>query len=67
MSNQQSSKWCRRCKAYTLHQRPLKSVGCAGGVLLSILTLGLFFPFWILSTIFPGPAGPWRCQQCGRS
>ena len=36
------------------------------GCLLSILTLGLFIPFWIASDVL-GIFKSYRCQDCGKA
>jgi hypothetical protein len=58
----QSSRWCRYCGAYTLHERERfePAVGC----LLTVLSLGLFLPVWILCQAFDW-GSPNRCQVCG--
>jgi len=44
-----------------LHNRK-ESVGFAMGILLTVLTGGLFIPVWVLIALF---SNPWICQTCG--
>ena len=45
----------------TARQRTSEMWGC----LLTILTVGLWIPIWILMSIF-GTASGYRCQMCGK-
>ena len=58
----QNSKYCKTCQRVTLHQKEVFSGGM--GCLLTILTGGLFIPFWLLASIFDG-FSRMRCQVCG--
>lgn len=65
MAMMQTQRRCKTCGKKTLHARPKFS--SVGGCLLSVLTLGLFLPFWGLIMIGGGATGAWRCQVCGRA
>lgn len=60
----QSRRWCGPCGRKTLHARNSfnNSVGC----LLSVLTLGLFIPVWLVIGIVEAITVKWRCQACGQ-
>lgn len=58
----QTSRHCRTCGKRTLHARKVFSAGW--GILLSLLTMGLFIPVWMLIGIL-GAFQSWRCQACG--
>lgn len=60
----QVSRHCGNCGRQTLHVKEQLSNGM--GCLLTILTAGLFIPFWLLYSIFILPFRPFRCQQCGK-
>ena len=60
----QTQRHCRTCERKTLHARPTFSD--TAGCLLTLLTLGLFLPFWLLFKVTRAGDGPWRCQVCGR-
>jgi len=62
MPVQQRQRFCKVCGGATLHQREV--FGCAWGCLLTIVTAGLFLPFWLLIDLV-GMFRPWRCQRCG--
>ena len=49
--------YCQKCGRRLPHTSKLYRVGIA----LSIVTLGLFIPIWILLHFF---AGHWRCPKC---
>jgi hypothetical protein len=61
----QTQRHCRACKRKTLHAR--QTFSNAQGCLLTVLTLGLFLPFWMFIILMGGASGPWRCQQCGKT
>ena len=63
MATDQKSKYCRNCKQKTLHAR--QRVSEMWGCLLTIFTLGLWIPIWILMSIF-GSFSSYRCQVCGK-
>lgn len=60
MSMQQTSKWCKHCKAQVLATRP--GTNHILHLLLSIVTCGLWIVIWVLSAI---KIGGWRCTRCG--
>lgn len=59
----QASRKCRNCGRRTLHAR--RSFGLGWGLLLSILTAGLFIPVWFCIKISEALFVSWKCQQCG--
>jgi hypothetical protein len=61
----QSQRKCKICGRKTLHAR--RSFGFGMGLLLTVLTLGFFIPFWILIKIYEAVAVAWRCQACGQA
>ena len=63
MAIDQDSRWCEDCQRNTLHHRHRTSE--MWGLALTILTAGLYFPIWILTSIAGATAG-YRCQVCGR-
>lgn len=64
MAVDQKSKQCKFCGYPTLHVRHRLSE--MWGCLLTLLTLGLWIPIWIVMSLF-GSMGKYRCQQCGNS
>ena len=66
MTEQQGQKFCRRCGKMTLHAKRMVSVGCVTGILLTVLTAGIFLPFWAAYDIL-GMFAPWLCQTCGEA
>jgi len=60
----QVSRHCKDCGVRTLHVKEQLSNGM--GCLLTVVTLGLFIPFWIVYGLFILPFRPYRCQVCGR-
>lgn len=58
------SRHCSYCGRQTLHVKRQMSMGM--GCLLTILTGGLFLPFWLLYMVLILPFRPFRCQQCGK-
>lgn len=63
MAQIQSRRYCRECGRKTLHSR--STFGDGTGCLLSVVTLGLFIPVWILIGILEAFRQKWRCQACG--
>ena len=59
----QKRRYCRSCKAKTLHARNV--LGTGWGLLLTLFTAGLFLPVWFLLSVFGAIFIPDRCQQCG--
>lgn len=59
----QSSRFCRRCSRRTLHLRRTFPVWV--GVLLTLLTAGLFLPVWALVIFHELFARRHHCQVCG--
>lgn len=64
MAQHQTSRWCASCERKTLHAYETSSM-CAG-CFLSVITLGLFLPFWGLAMISDS-FKLYRCQSCGRT
>lgn len=60
----QTQRFCKLCNRRTLPTRT--SLGFGWGCLLSILTLGIFIPIWIIIKVGEAIVVPWRCQQCGQ-
>ncbi len=60
----QVSRFCKVCNKQTLHEKQQLSNGM--GCLLTILTAGLFLPFWLFYSTLVLPFRPFRCQQCGK-
>jgi hypothetical protein len=56
--------YCQKCKAYRLHAR--ERFGDGWGLLLSLLTCGLFLPLWLLLVFIQHFTDPYRCQTCGQ-
>lgn len=71
MSRIGKSRWCRRCKKYTLHVKDEpRKVGCAGHVVMTLFTCGLWAmvaPLIIGIEIWGGLLAPYRCQHCGKA
>lgn len=65
MGQLQTQRKCRQCGRRTLHER--RSFGTGMGLLLSVLTVGLFVPLWFGIKLWEAVAIPWRCQQCGKA
>jgi ribosomal protein L37AE/L43A len=63
MAVDQKSYFCKLCGKKTLHAR--HRVSEMWGCLLTILTLGLWIPIWLVMSLFGG-LGAYRCQTCGR-
>jgi len=63
MGQLQTSRKCGVCGRRTLHSRSCTSnLLC---LLLSVLTLGIFVPVWLLLKVLEA-FRPWRCQTCGQ-
>lgn len=60
----QVSRHCAECGHKTLHVKEQMSNGM--GCLITILTGGLFIPFWLFYSVLILPFRPYRCQQCGK-
>jgi hypothetical protein len=65
MSTRQTRRYCRNCQQHTLHAKET-TMSFGWGLLLTILTAGLFLPFWLLITC-AGFLRPYRCQTCGKA
>jgi DNA-directed RNA polymerase subunit RPC12/RpoP len=59
----QVSRHCKQCGHKTLHVKQSMSTGI--GLLLTILTAGLFLLLWIPYMMLVLPFRPYRCQTCG--
>jgi hypothetical protein len=62
MAIKQKQKMCKTCGKPTLHQKETFSGGM--GCVLTILTGGIFIPFWFLADSLD-ILRPYRCQSCG--
>jgi hypothetical protein len=62
MAVMQAQRRCGTCGRKTLHARSYTGAGT--GCLLSVVTLGLFLPVWLVMATVE-MFRPWRCQQCG--
>ncbi len=56
-----TSKYCKYCGQQRKFERP--GTNHILHLILSILTVGLWIPVWILSAI---KIGGWRCSFCGK-
>ena len=63
MSIKQTSIHCERCQRSMLHAK--QHFGGVIGLFLTVLTLGLFLPFWLVLDHMNGKSA-WKCQTCGR-
>lgn len=67
---QQRQKRCKTCQRKTLHVKTEpRQTGCAGHLLLTLATCGLWLPIAMLLyglEQWAGILAPWHCQQCGR-
>ena len=72
----QKQRYCKNCRAKTLHVATIKrpDLGCGfhmANLFLSVITFGLWIPIWIFATGL-GMTGqviataPYLCQRCGR-
>jgi len=50
--------YCKNCGRRLSHESRLAFWGC----IISLITLGLFLPVWILLHLF---AAHWACERCG--
>lgn len=70
MALQQKQAYCKNCRRNTLHVKTEpKTTGCAGHILLCVLTCGLWFPIAVLIygiEQWGGILAPWHCQVCGK-
>jgi DNA-directed RNA polymerase subunit RPC12/RpoP len=57
----QNSRFCASCSRQVLATRP--ATNHLLHFFVSLFTLGLWVPVWILTSI---KVGGWRCQTCGR-
>ena len=64
MSVKQSRRFCKDCERKTMHQKQYFSTGM--GIVLSILTVGIFIPFWAF-IMLRDAVQSWRCQICGKT
>jgi rubredoxin len=60
----QSQRYCKLCGRKTLHARA--TFGDGVGCILTVLTLGLFIPIWIIIKVLEALTAKWRCQVCGQ-
>ena len=63
MSVKQSRRYCRSCGRKTRHAKNV--LGLGWGLLLTILTAGLFLPVWLIVGLLNAVFVPYRCQHCG--
>lgn len=63
MATQEKSKLCKVCRRQTLHKR--KTFSGWAGLALSVFTMGLFLPIWLLLTVVQLFTEKYRCQTCG--
>lgn len=62
MAMKQGGFWCETCEQQTLHGK--KHFSGVAGLLISILTLGLFLPVWAVIALSE-TTNSYRCQVCG--
>lgn len=60
----ESSRRCEQCEKATLHRKP-HIISDGMGCLITIITLGTFFPFWVALALLDFFYQPWICQTCG--
>lgn len=60
MGDDRTSRFCRTCNRQALATRP--GTNHILHLLISVFTLGLWIPMWILISI---KIGGWRCNTCG--
>jgi hypothetical protein len=58
---QESSGYCRGCQKHVMIRRPTASHLLH--LLLTLITMGLWLPIWVLSAV---QFGGWRCTVCGK-
>ena len=63
MTRLQQQLQCHTCMKPTLHQKEIFGFGWS--CFFTILTGGIFLPFWLLMDLF-GLLRSYRCQTCGR-
>lgn len=63
MAMRQKQFFCKDCDKKTLHTKEMMGGGM--GCLLTIITMGLFLPIWLLLDVF-SVFRRWYCQACGR-
>jgi len=63
MAVDQKSRYCKQCQQSTLHER--HRVSEMWGCLLTIFTLGLWIPIWLIMSLC-GSLSSYRCQICGK-
>lgn len=60
----QGSRYCKRCRRYTLHGHT--DIRLAGfHLLLTIFSCGVWLPFFLVYVLCVALSG-WRCQFCGK-
>jgi ribosomal protein S14 len=64
MAQIHGQRYCKLCGRKTLHVRD--TFGDGWGCFLTIITLGLFLPVWILIAIVESITSKWRCNVCGQ-
>lgn len=64
MPAKQSRRRCSECGKKTLHEKQKFSMVL--GLILSVLTLGIFVPFWGF-IMLRDACQSWRCQICGKT
>jgi len=62
--HKQGRKWCNGCGEYTMHHKQYM-ISDGVGLILTLLTCGLFLILWIPLGIIDVLCQPWRCQRCG--
>jgi len=69
MTRQQKQTYCKVCQRKTLHVKSEVKSGCAGHVVLTLVTCGLWLPIGMLLAgvgSWAGLLAPWHCQTCGK-
>jgi sterol desaturase/sphingolipid hydroxylase (fatty acid hydroxylase superfamily) len=56
--------YCDYCERNTRHERDVKRPNHILHLLLSVFTVGLWLPIWILLGL-SAQKGKWSCSQCG--
>lgn len=59
-----SRKRCKHCGKTTKHEMTVGGTSHVFHLLMSIITLGLWIPVWILIAI-TNSGGAWYCSECG--
>jgi hypothetical protein len=65
MPMKQRRRYCWACQTKTLHAKNV--LGLGWGLLLTLLTAGVFLPVWLLLSLFSAIFIPYRCQDCGKA